>query len=58
MEKMTCPECGNSFNDLDAKILDNGNPVCPKCEEKISENENSENESEIIETTMIEDEEN
>lgn len=31
---MTCPICGNKFNDLEAEILDNGNPACLKCVKK------------------------
>lgn len=31
MEKMTCPICGEKFNELEAQILDNGNLACPNC---------------------------
>ncbi len=33
MNKMTCTICGAEFNELEYVIIDNGNPVCPKCAE-------------------------
>ncbi len=31
MEKMTCPECGKEFDDLEMQIGENGNPICQEC---------------------------
>lgn len=36
---MTCPICGRKFNDLNATILENGNPACPACAEKEEKND-------------------
>lgn len=37
MEKMMCPICGKKFNILDARLMDNGNPICPNCEDENDE---------------------
>ena len=34
MEKMTCPICGEKFDEKDMDFLENGNPACSKCVEK------------------------
>lgn len=31
MAKMTCPCCGEEFDEEFVEHLDNGNPACPAC---------------------------
>lgn len=33
MGKMTCPVCGEEYDDMDYVIGENGNPICRSCYE-------------------------
>ncbi len=40
--EMTCPICGNKYDDLYTVIDDSGNPICPKCAEEKDDEERKE----------------
>lgn len=42
MGKMTCPICGEQFDDMFIDFLDNGNPACHACVVKEQEIEETE----------------
>lgn len=38
MSKMICPICSKEFDEIDVVFSDNGNPICPECDQDEDKN--------------------